>query len=153
MLSGRKPLLLLLVLPVVLTAGCQWLLLTGAVGGTYIATSDQHTKDWTDLFNSEGAKHVEDAMRIWLDRGQLPMPVLPEGSHNFAFRVGKAVDVKCSRGARTVEFYDNDRLVADYVVAWDRRPEEYRLVSATNRLYDGVLSVDDVPVLRMTELD
>jgi hypothetical protein len=153
MLSGRKSLLLLIVLPVVLTAGCQWLALTGVVGGAYVDSGPQATKNFTDLSNQDGAKHVEDAMRVWIDRGQLPMPVLPEGSHSFATRVEGAVQVKSARGARLVRLFDNNHVVADYVVAWDRRPEEYRLVSVTNRIYDSVISVDSVPTLQTFDLD
>jgi hypothetical protein len=146
----RNALLLLLVLPIVMTAGCAWLAVTAGVGTGYIVHGEQATKNWTDCMNASGQKHVEDAVRVWLDRGQLPMPVLPDGSHSFAIRVGKeAVQVKEAKGARNVELFDNDRPIAAYVVAWDRSPEEYRLVSATNRLYDSELKVDNVPPLQI----
>ncbi len=77
-----------------------------------------------------------------------PLPVLPEGSHNFSIRVGAdQVRVPGSRGARRVELFDGQTLLAEYVVAWDKTPEEYRVVSATNRLYEAPLDVSKVPAL------
>ena len=107
------------------------------------------TQRLTDMSNSGGAVYVGDAVQMWLDRGQLPMPVLPEGSHSFSVRVGtQQVRVPGSRGARIVQLFDNGNPVAEYLVAWDRTPEEYRVVSATNLLYDRPLDATNVPALK-----
>ena len=65
-----------------------------------------------------------------------------------SIRSTTSVNVKGSLGARAVELWDRNRLVAEYVVAWDRQPEQYRLVSAQNKLYGGELDVSAVPVLQ-----
>ena len=148
-MRSLRPVLLIAVLAsAALLSGCEWLLLWGGTSGGYIATGPDATKAFTDMSNSAGAANVGHAVETWLDRGQLPMPVLAEGSHNFSVRVGSdQVDVKGSRGARRVALFDNGAVVAEYVVAWDKTPEEYRVVSATNRLYDAPLDVASVPVL------
>ncbi len=133
---------------VAMLCGCEWLLVSGAASECYVETSGPMTKAFTDCSNSAGAAHVGDAVQTWLNRNQLPMPVSNEGSHSYSVRVGgQGVDVKGSRGARRVELFDNGVLIAEYVVAWDKTPEEYRVVSATNRLYDAPLDVASVPVL------
>ena len=136
------------VLSLVLTAGCQWLGLTAVVGGGYLADSDNMVQKYTALSAVDGAARVGDAVQLWRERDQLPMPVLAEGSHSFSITIAPGqVNVKGSRGARTVRLFDNGDAIADYVVAWDRTPYEYRLVSATNLLYDAPLDVADVPTL------
>ncbi len=133
---------------VAMLCGCEWLLLSGAVGAGYVDSGAQTTKAFTDCSNSAGAAHVGDAVQTWLNRNQLPLPVSGEGSHNYSMRVGtQGVDVTGSRGARRVELFDNGNLIAEYVVAWDKSPEEYRVVSATNCLYDAPLDVTAVPPL------
>ncbi len=148
MRSFRNILMVAGLASVAMVCGCEWLLLSGAVGAGYVDSGARTTKAFTDCSNSGGAAYVGDAVQTWLNRNQLPVPVSGEGSHNYSLRVGtQGVDVKGSRGARRVELFDNDVLVADYVVAWDKTPEEYRVVSATNRLYDAPLDVTAVPVL------
>ena len=146
--SVRNLLMIAALASVVAVAGCEWLLISGAAGGGYVGAGPGVTQAFTDISNSAGAQHVGDAVQTWLTRGQLPLPVLPEGSHNFSIRVGAdQVRVPGSRGARRVELFDGQTLLAEYVVAWDKTPEEYRVVSATNRLYEAPLDVSTVPVL------
>jgi len=148
MSSLRNILLVAVLASVAGVAGCEWLLLTGAVGGSYVASGERATQALTDQANSTGALYVDDAVQTWLNRGQLPLPDLAEGSHSLSIRVGtQQVRVPGSRGARRVELFADDLPIAEYVVAWDKVPEEYRVVSATNLLYDKPLDVENVPVL------
>ena len=153
MRSARTVLLLIGAMGLAMTAGCQWLGMWAGAHALYVVGSEPMTKAATDMSNSGGAAYVGQAVTMWLDRNQLPMPVLPEGPHDFSVRVGVAVDVKRARGARVVELLDGPQLIAEYVVAWDKTPEEYRLVSATNRVYEGALDVSDVPVIQTYHLD
>ena len=55
--------------------------LVGAVAGVgtaYVLTEEEQTNILTDVYNVRGEKHVADAVKTWLDRGQLPLPVLPD---------------------------------------------------------------------------
>jgi len=151
MLTGRKALVLVVILLVPSLGGC----LVGAVAGggsAYVLTSQQQTALGTDIFNLGGDEYVEDAVKTWLARGQLPLPVLPDGTHTFGVRRGEGVKVKHSRGARVVTLYDGGRPIATYVIAWDRRPLEYRVHKATNLLYAGELDASTAPVIRITDL-
>ena len=149
MLAGRK-VLLLMVVPLLcgMAAGCQWLTLAAGTEAAYEVTATPATDRLTNLAHVEGSLYVGEAVKVWMDRGQLPLPVLEDGVHEFDIRPTKYVEMKGSLGARVVELWDRNRLVAEYVVSWDRRPEEYRLVSAQNKLYEGELDVSAVPVLK-----
>jgi len=149
MLAGRK-VLLLMVVPLLcgMAAGCEWVTLATGTGVAYEATAKPATQAMTQLVHVEGSLYVSEAVRLWMERGQLPLPVLEDGVHDFSIRPTKAVTVKGALGARTVELWDRNRLVAEYIVCWDRKPEEFRLVSARNRLYGGDLDVTSVPVLK-----
>lgn len=132
----------------VLLGGCQWLILSGLMGGGYAAGGPQMTDDYTQMAGADGAAHVGAAVTTWRERDQLPMPKLAEGPHVFAIAMapGKVL-VKGSLGARKVQLLDNGDAVAEYVVAWDKQPYEYRLVSARNLLYDAPLDVSEAPTL------
>jgi hypothetical protein len=148
MSSVHRILLVVVVASLPVFAGCEWLLLTGAVGGGYVASGEKSTQNLTDKVNSNGAVYVGDAVQTWLNRNQLPMPALPDGSHSFGVRVGsELVRVPGARGARRVDLFDNGAPIASYVVSWDKNPAEYRLVSATNLLYDQPLEVENVPLI------
>lgn len=148
MSSVRRILLVAVVASLPAFAGCEWLVLTGAVSGGYVASGEKSTQDLTDQVNSNGAVYVGDAVQTWLNRNQLPLPALSDGSHSFSVRVGsELVRVPGARGARRVELFDNGNPIALYVVSWDKNPAEYRLVSATNLLYDQPLEVDKVPLI------
>lgn len=149
----------LLVATVICVGGCAvpgYIFLGGLAGGgavytDYCENGAVMTQSITTFYNRDEANQVGDAVRVWLDRTQLPLPVLADGPHNFSERVARVVNVPDSRGARAVDLYDNGNLVAEYVVAWDRQPPQYRLVSATNLLYEGKLDVEDVPELQVQE--
>ena len=121
-------------------------------GGAYVLTAKKQTEVGTEMYNLGGDEYVKDAVKVWLERGQLPLPVLREGTHNFALKKTSGVKVPHSRGARTVELYDNGSHIATYVIAWDRRPVEYRVEKATNLLYAGKLDPKSAPVIKITDL-
>lgn len=155
MLTGRKALVLAVIVLAPMLGGCAESMLVSSVaaaGGAYMLTEQQQTDAMTDIGNLGGDAYVEDAVRVWLERGELPLPVLPDGSHSFRAKKGDAAKVQHARGARVVRLYDGKQLVATYVVAWDRRPLEYRVHEATNMLYAGELDVKTTPVIRITEL-
>lgn len=143
----RKVLVLVVLVAAAAASGC----LVGGVasGGTaYVVEGPQMTKRFTNISNTGGMLHVEDAVRTWLIRGQLPLPVMDEGVHEFSIRTARWAKVTGARGGRVVQVCDGEEIVAEYTVAWDKVPVEYRLVSATNMLYAGELDVSEVPVLR-----
>ena len=147
----RKTLILSLVFLAPSLGGC----LVGAVAGVsgaYVLTAKEQTRIGTEIYNLGGDEYVEAAVKVWLERGQLPLPVLPEGTHNFALKKTDGVQVPHSRGARVVELYDNGSRIATYVIAWDRRPVEYRVEKATNLLYAGKLDPKSAPVIKITDL-
>jgi len=148
--THRKVVLLMVVALAPTVSGC----LVGAVAGAgtaYWLTAPQQTEVMTTLWNQSGENYVEDAMKTWLDRGQLPLPVLPDGMHTFSLLKTDYVTVPHALGAQTVALYDRGRLIAEYVVAWDRRPLEFRVAKATNRLYDGDLDVSTTPRIQITD--
>jgi len=149
-LAARTVLLAAAVACVPLVAGCEWVMLTAGTGAAYEATAKPTTDALTQVAHVEGSLYVDKAVKVWMERGQLPLPLdaLTDGVHDFDIRSTKSVTVKGSLGARVVELWDHGRLVAEYVVCWDRKPEQYRLVSATNKLYGGQLDVSAVPVLQ-----
>jgi hypothetical protein len=149
-LAARIMLLVAAVACMPLLAGCGWVTLTAATGVGYETTAKSTTDDFTKLAFIEGSMYVDKAVKVWMDRGQLPLPLdaMADGVHDFSIRSTTSVNVKGSLGARAVELWDRNRLVAEYVVAWDRQPEQYRLVSAQNKLYGGELDVSAVPVLQ-----
>jgi hypothetical protein len=155
MLSGRKALLLGVVLLAPVIQGCVlggYLASAGALTVGYAALSEPATTGMTDISSVGGVRYVEDAVKIWLERDQLPLPVLEEGEHTFTIRSTGFVRVKGARGARVVQLKEKykgqDRLIAEYVVSWDSTPEQYTLVRAVNRLYAGKLDVSSTPVLK-----
>jgi hypothetical protein len=149
-LGGRMVLLLAVIASVPLAAGCEWVMLSAETGAAYEATAKPATAALTKVAYVEGSMYVGEAVRVWMERGQLPLPfeALGDGVHQFSIHPTTSVNVKGSLGARTVELWDRNQLVAEYVVSWDRKPEEYRLVSARNKLYGGDLDVSSVPVLQ-----
>jgi hypothetical protein len=151
MLDGRKTLLLLCVVALTGLPGC----LMGAIGASstaYVGSSRATTEGLTDLSNSAGAEKCEAAVTEWLVRGELPLPVLESGTASFAIRGSRRAKVNGVKGAQIVELWDRGSLVAEYVVVWERSPEQYRLYQATNRRYDKPLEVKGVAILKRAEL-
>ncbi len=85
--------------------------------------------------------------------GELPLPVLGDGVHSFHLKAGNFAEAKGAQGARIVQLLDGEVIIAEYTVAWDRVPPQYRLVAARNLLYDGELDVSKVQVLKTYEVD
>ena len=160
MLDGRKFFTTILVVLAACMQGClvTWPLasstavVTGATGA-YVATSEPATECLTNLSSVGPVVDIEDAVREWLNRGELPLPVLGDGVHTLHLKAGDFAEVKGARGARIVQLLDGEVVIAEYTVAWDRVPPEYRLAAARNLLYEGELNVDRVPLLKTYELD
>ena len=152
MLDGRKILTAILITLAACMQGCLMGAITATTGG-YIATSEPATECLTNLSSVGSAFDVEDAVREWLNRGQLPLPVLGDGVHPFHLKAGNFAELTGARGARIVQLLDGEVVIAEYTVAWDRVPPEYRLAAARNLLYDGELDVGRTHVLKTYELD
>lgn len=147
MLDGRK----ILLVTVMVLAACVQGCLMGAIAATtstYVATSKPATEALTDASRIRACVHVEDALEEWMRQRQLPIPVLDPGTHAFRIRSADFVKVKGAAGARVVELWDGERLIAEYTVSWDRMPVEYRLASVRNLVYDEKLDVSNVPVIK-----
>jgi len=160
MLNGRKILTATLIALAACMQGCliSWPLAssTAVVTGTtgaYVATSEPATECLTNLSSVGPVVNVTDAVREWLNRGELPLPVLGDGVHTFHLKAGDFTGVKGARGARIVQLLDGEVVIAEYTVAWDRVPPEYRLAAARNLLYEGELDVGRVPILKTYEID
>ena len=153
MLNGRRILLGLIIASAAVVQGCA--IGAGVTGASaaYVITGEQSTNGLAELRNREGQPEAEHAVKEWLDRGQLPLPVLDDGVHDFRIRPAKYVKVPRSRGAQIIELWDGESVIVEYVVSWDRQPAEYRLVKAVNRLYAGKIDVSDVPVLKLYDID
>jgi hypothetical protein len=137
-LAARIMLLVAAAVCLPLLTGCNWVMLTAVTGTGYEATAQTTTENLTKLAFIEGSMYVDKAVKVWMDRGQLPLPLdaMADGVHDFSIRSTTPVNVKGSLGARAVELWDRDRLVAEYVV------------SANNKIYGGDLDVSAVPVLQ-----
>jgi hypothetical protein len=145
---------ILLMLIAAMSAGCQAPIVwgTAAFGGAYVATGEAQTEGLTYMSQSAGGNDVQEAVDYWLARGELPIPVLPDGVHSFSTKKGELVRAQNSTGAQVVELYDGGRLIAEYVVSWNKQPVEYRLDRAVNRLYDGKLDVANVPIIKTRKM-
>lgn len=155
MRNGWKLLAVVVLACAMAQPGCQLTAMSAlgaGAGAGYVNRSKDATKQLTTRFNREGSMYVEDAVKTWLDRGQLPLPALPDGMHNFSVLKGDLAAVQKARGAQVVHLYDGQRLIADYTIAWDRRPMVFRVDKAVNRLYEGELKTDAVPKIRVTDL-
>ena len=152
MLDGRRLIFAALMALTAFTAGCPiGLVVTGTTTG-YIAGSEPGTEALTNVSHVWPVADVENVVTEWMNRGQLPLPVLDDGVHTFYLRQGKFTPARGGLGARVVELLDGQQVVAEYAVAWDRTPVEYRLLWARNLLYDGELDVSKVPVLKTYDI-
>ncbi|HUW58895.1 MAG TPA: hypothetical protein VMZ92_19820 [Planctomycetota bacterium] len=152
MLDDRRMLLAALMVLTAFTPGCPFVVAGTSMGSTYVVGSEPATAGLTAGAHLEPAKGVVDAVTEWMNRGQLPLPVMGDGVHAFYLRAGKLVPAGGAQAARVVELFDGQQLVAEYGVAWDRAPVEYQLIWARNLLYEGTLDVSKVPVIKTYEL-
>lgn len=150
MLDGRK---VLVGIVIVLMASVQGCLVgsTAGVTGYYVTRSKPMTARMTEASNAGGVLDVEEAVKIWLQRNQLPVPVF-DGRQEFKVRATQMVQIKGMKGGRKVELLAGEKPIAEYVVSWDKTPLEYRVLLAKNLLYGGNLNVDNVPVLKTYDL-